>query len=517
MDEIPEKVCDECGECRQPTVRGCEECGMRYCYKCKEQEHWTKCKNYEAKEGVCVKAARDLLPGETIFSECPLVLGPKLPPEDGQVHCVGCCRLVSTEKVLHCSDCAWPVCDPQCEDLKNPKTHGLECQVLKLAQTQNFRFEILFPLRILFLQTNNKPEWTSLIQLLSNKKSEDPNIHDLNTQNNHVEFLQDNFLVPLAKVEAETGTMILEEKSKELLEKIFDYVKTATFEAPNNSPMQLYYPTVPLIPHSCTPNSFQTTTEAPTYKITIRANSPISKNTPITSSYINLFEGTHERLFHLKTTKNALCSCPRCTDPTELGTFFSALKCLGTRTEPCGGTQLPLEPTSASTMWVCDKCKIELPNDQMVQFVRHLGGEVAKVLDRKPTADELEEFLAKLLMFLHPNHFYVCQVKQVLIKLYDGEDLAKTKGDICLSLVEIARKLYPCGGLLLVELLHGLFEARFSIMGKSEDLVKNEDVDELADLVKEMKSITEALFDPQLAQVVTQDASTFTDWLKNHH
>ena len=43
-------------------------------------------------EGVCVKAARDLLPGETIFSECPLVLGPKLPPEDGQVHCVGCCR-----------------------------------------------------------------------------------------------------------------------------------------------------------------------------------------------------------------------------------------------------------------------------------------------------------------------------------------------------------------------------------------------------------------------------------------
>lgn len=253
-----------------------------------------------------------------------------------------------------------------------------------------------------------------------------------------------------------------------------------------------YYSNASLLEHSCTPNTFFIIENS---RITIKANSSISEDTKLTCSYTNLFTGTFARLEDLK-KRNKTCSCSRCEDPTEFDTFFSALKCLGTKEDSCGGTQLPVSPTRDDTQWVCDKCKIELPHKQIIKFVKHLGGEVEKILARHVTIEEVEEFLGKLLMFLHPNHFYIFLIKNVLVGMYSEESLV-TKIQICEELIEIGRKFEDCG-LRVGKLLHELFVAKVLNSGVECKL-------ELAKCVEEMKKIAELLEEPDFSQTVAED------------
>jgi hypothetical protein len=46
------------------------------------------------------------------------------------------------------------------------------------------------------------------------------------------------------------------------------------------------------------------------------------------------------------------CKCPRCCDPTELGTFLSAMKCLdGDCTD---GYLLPSDSLDPDSDWICN-------------------------------------------------------------------------------------------------------------------------------------------------------------------
>lgn len=74
------------------------------------------------------------------------------------------------------------------------------------------------------------------------------------------------------------------------------------------------------------------------YTITIRACLPISKGEHITTMYTHALWGTQARREHLRETKYFSCKCTRCADPTELGTYLSGLRCIGTQDEEaCGG------------------------------------------------------------------------------------------------------------------------------------------------------------------------------------
>lgn len=48
----------------------------------------------------------------------------------------------------------------------------------------------------------------------------------------------------------------------------------------------------------------------------------------LSTMYTNALWGTQARREHLALTKYFNCCCERCSDPTELGTYFSAMKCL---------------------------------------------------------------------------------------------------------------------------------------------------------------------------------------------
>lgn len=62
--------------------------------------------------------------------------------------------------------------------------------------------------------------------------------------------------------------------------------------------------------------------------------------------------GTHRRRKRIHSEWYFQCTCTRCRDPTELGTFISALIC-----EVCEeGSMLPVEPLDPFSEWVCSDC-----------------------------------------------------------------------------------------------------------------------------------------------------------------
>ena len=63
------------------------------------------------------------------------------------------------------------------------------------------------------------------------------------------------------------------------------------------------------------------------YTCRVRAATKISKGCEITTTYTLTLNGTMYRRKHLLDSKYFLCTCRRCSDPTELGTHFSTVLC----------------------------------------------------------------------------------------------------------------------------------------------------------------------------------------------
>ncbi|KAJ8959770.1 hypothetical protein NQ314_006200 [Rhamnusium bicolor] len=131
-----------CEVCQQPAARRCSACKLvSYCTAEHQKEHWNDhknaCKPFEvdhSKElGRFMKATRDLEPSDVIFTDTPIIFGPKPHRiEEGPFPCVGCCRLLQDQTCDRCLGCFWPVCNVNCEGLKIPTVHGFECNVLRL-------------------------------------------------------------------------------------------------------------------------------------------------------------------------------------------------------------------------------------------------------------------------------------------------------------------------------------------------------------------------------------------------
>lgn len=163
----------------------------------------------------------------------------------------------------------------------------------------------------------------------------------------------------------------------------------------------------------------------------------------------------HAPLWWLMTCQitNQIIFC-RCSDPTELGTYLSALKCLGTEEKgKCDGIQLPIDPTDDKTEWACNKCDIKLNNSEVAYLVNQIGDEVDHVQINTPTVRDLTALMEKIQTFLHPNHYHVYSIKHSLIQLYGyqqgylpnqiTDELLKKKAQLCRDLMDVTRKIDP--------------------------------------------------------------------------
>lgn len=257
-------------------------------------------------------------------------------------------------------------------------------------------------------------------------------------------------------IEVKTNTKILPKNDSKILHKICGIIEVnfMTIGLSNGQEISGVYPTGYLLQHACQPNCLYTFDNSNGYKIKMRAGRDIKKGESLSIMYTHMLWGTQLRREHLKRTKYFSCTCNRCIDPTELGTYISALKCIGDELKTCGGTQLPIDPLSDTTDWACDKCSCHVTDEEVNFIMCQMDDEVdAAVFKEKPLVKELEELIDKLSQLLHTNHYHLFALKHSLIQLYGhqsgylpeqmSDELMMKKINLCNEMMKVVDVIDP--------------------------------------------------------------------------
>ena len=94
------------------------------------------------------------------------------------------------------------------------------------------------------------------------------------------------------------------------------------------------FPLTAMMNHSCQPSISRTITtisnnkqDMMQFKMRVVAAKTLSQGEQIYNSYIDILDPVQVRQKHLALTKQMVCGCTRCSDPTDLGSYGSAVLC----------------------------------------------------------------------------------------------------------------------------------------------------------------------------------------------
>uniref|UniRef100_A0A336N0L6 CSON008066 protein n=1 Tax=Culicoides sonorensis TaxID=179676 RepID=A0A336N0L6_CULSO len=462
------------------TCSGCKS--ATYCSVEHQKSHWKthkeECRAYKIFDdkmtGRYLVTTRDISADSFIMSESPLVVGPKWSLEEQDrlkpvIPCVGCFNPVPIYASTRCPVCNWPACSTKCEGLQNEKLHGLECGILAFGKSSYknkeenpevfldfYRSDALFALKCLMLKIKKPKKWDELLKLnayeMERKKS--PFYEDANER--VVKYLQRNFLDVVKNIEEKTGRKILTDYDSNTLQKICGIIELYSMLIPLSNGQELsgLFPTACLLKHSCIPNCSYTFNMTDGFKIKLTAGCDIKKGKVLTTSYTHILWGTFARREHLLQTRYTKCVCERCIDKTELGTYFSALRCFGTEIAHCNGIQLPNDPLDEKSDWSCDKCPITITTEHVLGLMSQMQDEVDSIIYNKDASvTSTETLIDKLSQFLHKNHYHLFALKHSLIQMYGhqkeyllnqmSESTLERKIKMCHELLEVIQKLDP--------------------------------------------------------------------------
>ena len=110
--------------------------------------------------------------------------------------------------------------------------------------------------------------------------------------------------------------------------------------------------------------------------VTLKAQKYIAKGEQITITYCTTLTNTKTRLAKLKQSKFFVCNCTLCLDPTENGTFLSAVICPKCK----NGKMLPESFHMADTNWHCDKCRFMSTDEKVTKLVDAVRNSYIKII-----------------------------------------------------------------------------------------------------------------------------------------
>ena len=67
------------------------------------------------------------------------------------------------------------------------------------------------------------------------------------------------------------------------------------------------------------------------------------------------------------------CQCPRCSDPTELGSYMSAVICFACKR----GFLVPIDSLQYKSDWKCDSCGHVIPYDLVNEVISTIESQVS--------------------------------------------------------------------------------------------------------------------------------------------
>lgn len=148
-------------------------------------------------------------------------------------------------------------------------------------------------------------------------------------------------------------------------------------------------------------------------------------------TYTQSLKSTLERREHLRQAKCFDCSCKRCSDPTELETYFGAVNCSHCK----DGKIISTNSLDAGAVWQCKQCNHEISAKQIKWGNNALQSEIGNLNKTDPT--EFEQFLVKYETTLHPLNTHVIQIKYALTQLYGnirGFSLGGKSSQLCCNI-----------------------------------------------------------------------------------
>lgn len=321
-------------------------------------------------------AGKDLKAGEILHTETPLVVGPK---QDSAVVCLGCnIFLDGTSSGPRCSKCGWPLC-PDCENSEAPLHRG-ECGVFveNKVKFQNLpreamiclQLDCIAPLRFLLAKEAYPDRWEKEVSQMEH--------HEDARRQTPAWTVDDTNIVKYLR-----GPCKLSRFPESLIQQVCGILEVNSFEAHtlSGNPVRCIFPKLAIFAHSCVPNLTHSISLDGSFQMVCRAAVDIPKGEMLYTTYTYTLTGTRDRQIHLRKGKFFTCHCPRCLDPTELGTFFSSLKCLSC---PTGFIQSTV-PLDEEAPWKCNSCDTST-SAQKIQEITEKIQESVEALKEQPAS-----------------------------------------------------------------------------------------------------------------------------------
>jgi len=488
--DLDQFICAQCGCAANQRCTGCHV--TFYCSREHQKLHWKVHKSQCCAYKVCsspdigrfLVATRDLKPGEMIISETPLVMGPQavtIPV------CLACYK-PATNKYL-CPKCGWPLCNSSCA---KAAAHEAECtltaargspiQMPSSAFNKPYPvYEVVTILRCLHLKQTSEQKWKKLRELEPHEDARKKNGKYERDMSTMVRVIREFLKIP------ETTF------STQEIQDVCGILNVNAHEVPTTpTPTQALYANISILEHSCINNASKHFDGD--NRVVIRAAVNIKKGEHISINYSDPMWGSANRQLHLAETKYFICSCPRCVDPTELGTMFSSIRCPQCTADT--GYLVPNTPGHADLLevqadWRCVSCSKTQPAKFVNAVTQSIGEELVSL--EKGSIEGCQSFIKKHSQNLHPNHYYLMDIKLALCQmigqsaagqgheifnLTEKELLYKQK--IGMELLEVANIISPgisrLRGVILYELQATLAcyaRRKFSAGEISADHMKN--------------------------------------------
>ena len=358
--------------------------------------------------------------------------------------------------VFQCSLCNLPLCGPQCE---GGPVHEPECLVLRRAQprltvteqdTFNPVYSAVAPIRMLSVKKNRPDIWEMVDKLMDHLEAR--------RKEHKWDFIRENVL-PL--IVERCGSDV----KPEVIERIIGIFRTNSVKWEKRledvfRPVgHALCPLFSVLCHSCVNNTRYTQTEAG--EMIVRAVVAIKAGEEVTTQYRGPNTGNILRRQDFPTNWMFECECPRCLDPTELGTHASTIRCPG-----CDSPSMAPTSSDMESPWGCAQCGHSLAMAEVRDLTLRLEFDL-DTFSYAASPDEWELLLERFQTVLHDNHYICMKTKRILLQIYGARDgwrlnqLTRKQLDrkiaLCRNYIEIFSKLEPgfrvWKGRLLEELL----------------------------------------------------------------
>lgn len=398
-----------CAVCGSAAVQCCANCrAVRYCSKAHQRVHWNgghkaACRPFRVVSSSVLGrhwvAARDVAPGEVLLEEKPLATGPKA---GSRPVCLTCYAPLPERGGYTCSACGWPMCGTQCETA--PVHRTTECPLIAgrydPGRAAAAAYCFVLPLRCMLLDERRCRKFRSLQSHIDDRL--DTPLYRAYAVN-VAKFVLDQLGLRSSGGHDERSAL---EAAAILDTNAFDVRRAG------GRNFRAVYDEASMMAHSCTANTkhvFIGDVVNGWPSIRVLATMPIGRGCPITATYTHTLWCTRDRRQHLITAKCFRCVCPRCEDPTELGTHIGSVAC-----RTCNAVQVVAE--SVKHCWPCQICGRQTDGNAVE------AEQQIRSLDRRELFD-FEQFVEQVhsdtMPPLHANHYTTVSVKYALAQLYD--------------------------------------------------------------------------------------------------